>query len=82
MRYERLRAGQHRGEPASRERELFIQCGMLGWLEVWAEYAPLPNPPPGEGVRLEPASAPLSLSVPLSGTVTEVLGAMAWAVLG
>ena len=82
MRYERLRACQLQGGRSSREEELFIQCGMLGWLNAWARYAPLPTTTVRHGVKLGHDSGPIRMTVPLPCAVTEVLATMTWAVFG
>ena len=79
VRYERLRDGQLRGGRPSRERELFMQCGMLGWLNAWARYAPLPRPV-GDCAKPRPEAAAAGLSLPLNGALAEVLATMTWAV--
>lgn len=80
VRYERLRDGQLRGGRPSRERELFMQCGMLGWLNAWAHYAPLPRTADGHGVEPRPDVAVAGMCVPLNGALAEVLATMTWAV--
>ena len=80
VRYERLRDGQPRGGRSARERELFMQCGMLGWLNAWARYAPLPTPSVDHGVQPPPDAAAIGLTVPLSCALTEVLATMTWAI--
>ncbi len=81
LRYERLRDGQLRGGRPSRERELFMQCGMLGWLNAWSRYAPLPGTV-GRGVDPQPAAAAAAAapSVPWNESLAEVLATMTWAV--
>lgn len=79
VRYERLRDGQLRGGRPSRERELFMQCGMLGWLNAWARYAPLPGPA-GHGAKPRPEVAAAGLSLSPNGALAEVLATMTWAV--
>ena len=79
VRYERLRDGQLRGGRPSRERELFMRCGMLGWLNAWARYTPLPKPI-GHGAKPQPEAASVGLSLPLNGALAEVLATMTWAV--
>ena len=80
VRYERLRDGQLRGGRPSRERELFMQCGMLGWLNAWAHYAPLPKTVDGHGLEPRPDAAVAGMCVPLNGALAEVLATMTWAV--
>ena len=79
LRYERLRDGQLQGGRPSRERELFMQCGMLGWLNAWARYAPLPGTV-GHGVEPRPDEAAAAPSAPLNEALAEVLATMTWAV--
>jgi hypothetical protein len=79
LRYERLREGQLRGGRSSRERELFMHSGMLGWLDAWARYAPLPETV-GRGVEPRTDAAAAAPSVPLNEALTEVLATMTWAV--
>jgi len=79
VRYERLREAQLRGGRPSRERELFIQRGMLSWLNAWTQYAPLPKPV-GHGVEQRPDTAVAMMSVPLDEALAEVLATMTWAV--
>jgi len=81
VRYERLRDCELRGGRSSRERELFMRCGMLGWLTAWARYAPAPDTPVEQAVKLQPDGAAIGLAAPLSCVVSEVLAAMIWAVL-
>jgi hypothetical protein len=78
VRYERLRDGQQRGGRPSRERELFMRCGMLGWLNAWACYTPLPKPI-GHGAKPRPEAAAVGLDLPLNGALAEVLATMTWA---
>ena len=79
LRYERLRDAQLRGRRPSRERELFMQCGMLGWLNAWARYAPLPKTV-GHGVEPRPDAAVTGMCVSLNAALAEVLATMTWAV--
>ena len=79
LRYERLRDAQLRGGRPSRERELFMQCGMLGWLNAWARYAPLPKTV-GHGVEPRPDAAEVAPRAPLNEALAEVLATMTWAV--
>jgi hypothetical protein len=82
MRYERLRAFHLQGGRASKEEELFMQCGMLGWFNAWANYVPLskttgryePRSQHHNGSRIELASS-------LTCAVTEVLATMTWAAI-
>ena len=80
VRYERLRDGQLRGGRPSRERELFMQCGMLGWLNAWAHYAPLPKTVADHRAEPRPDAAVTGMCVPLNAALAEVLATMTWAV--
>lgn len=81
VRYERLRDRELHGGRSSRERELFVRCGMIGWLNAWARCAPLPNAAPANVVKSQPEMAAMGLAVPLGCVVAEVLAAMTWTVL-
>ncbi len=82
IRYERLRACELQHAPRSRERELFVQCGMVGWLNAWARYAPLRNPSAKPIGMPKAQDVLIGFRVPARNEITEVLATMAWAVVG
>ena len=58
---------------------MFMQCGMLGWLNAWAHYAPLPKTV-GHRVESRPDAVVAGMRVPLNAALAEVLATMTWAV--
>ena len=70
---------------ASLEREIFVHCGMMAWMDAWSECSPryggdLAHAGSGEAAnRMDGARRP-ALPEGLRGQVTELLAGIAWAV--
>lgn len=71
-----MRARGAGGSRAGRERELFVQAGMLGWLKAWTQYASA-----GAAARQRDNPDGVRPAVVVSGAVADVLATMTWAVV-
>ncbi|MCK4249547.1 MAG: hypothetical protein KAX15_07180 [Candidatus Omnitrophica bacterium] len=81
-RYESLRVSR----AASLERNLFMRCGMVVWMETWSDYSVFSDTAECDEPYCDVSGdEPLGNSQELQGVsrvqTTEILGQIAWAVL-